>query len=122
MPASFATLARQAAADAGYGDFDPDACLVNRYQPGARMSLHQDRNERDLACPIVSVSLGLPAIFQFGGLGRADPVKRYPLRHGDVVVWGGPSRLCFHGVPALKDGHHPLVGAVRINLTFRGAL
>jgi DNA oxidative demethylase len=122
MPASFRMVAMHASAEAGYPDFIPDACLVNRYEPGARLSLHQDRNERDFANPIVSVSLGLPAIFQFGGPGRADPVKRYPLRHGDVAVWGGPSRLYFHGVPALKEGDHPVLGAARINLTFRGAL
>jgi DNA oxidative demethylase len=122
MPASFRTLAMKASEKAGYPDFVQDACLVNRYEPGARLSLHQDRNERDFANPIVSVSLGLPAIFQFGGLRRADPVKKYPLHHGDVAVWGGPSRLCFHGVAALKEGHHALLSATRINLTFRGAL
>jgi alkylated DNA repair protein (DNA oxidative demethylase) len=100
----------------------PDACLINRYEPGARLSLHQDRNERDFANPIVSVSLGLPATFQFGGLKRTDPVAKYALRHGDVAVWGGPSRLFYHGVSTLKDGDHPTVGRMRINLTFRGAL
>ncbi len=101
---------------------DPTPCLINRYGPRARLSLHQDKNERDFANPIVSTSLGLPATFQFGGLKRADPVKKYALRHGDVAVWGGPSRLCYHGVAVLKDGEHPKVGRVRINLTFRGAL
>lgn len=122
LPEAFLALARAAAAEAGYEDFTPDACLINRYEPGARLSLHQDRDERNLAHPIVSVSLGLPATFQFGGLKRGDPVHRHALRHGDVAVWGGPSRLCFHGVPSLKDGTHESLGRVRINLTFRGAL
>jgi DNA oxidative demethylase len=122
MPASFLRLAIEAATEAGYPDFRPDACLINRYEPGARLSLHQDKNERDFANPIVSVSLGLPATFQFGGLRRSDPIKKYALRHGDVAVWGGRSRLCYHGVAVLKDGEHPKVGGARINLTFRGAL
>jgi alkylated DNA repair protein (DNA oxidative demethylase) len=122
MPAGFLELATAAAADAGYPQFRPDACLINRYEPGARLSLHQDRNERDFAHPIVSVSLGLPATFQFGGLKRIDPVRKFALRHGDVAVWGGPSRLYYHGVATLKDGHHETFGAMRINLTFRGAL
>lgn len=122
MPEAFLALATEAAAAAGYAGFVPDACLINRYEPGARLSLHQDRNERDFDSPIVSVSLGLPATFQFGGLGRTDPVRKIPLRHGDVVVWGGPSRLFFHGVPALKEGDHPRLGRVRLNLTFRKAL
>jgi alkylated DNA repair protein (DNA oxidative demethylase) len=122
MPASFLRLAIEAATEAGYPNFRPDACLINRYGPGARLSLHHDKNERDFANPIVSISLGLPATFQFGGLKRADPVEKYALRHGDVAVWGGPSRLCYHGVAVLKDGEHPKVGRVRINLTFRGAL
>lgn len=122
MPEIFTTLAVSAATDAGYPDFRPDACLINRYDPGARLSLHQDKNERDLTNPIVSVSLGLPATFQFGGLKRSDPVTKYALRHGDVAVWGGPSRLFYHGVPMLKDGDHPKVGRMRLNLTFRGAL
>jgi alkylated DNA repair protein (DNA oxidative demethylase) len=122
MPDCFLDVAVAAAADAGYPEFCPDACLINRYQPGARLSLHQDKNERDFANPIVSVSLGLPATFLFGGLQRNDPVKKFTLRHGDVAVWGGPSRLCFHGVQQLKDGHHESLGRVRINLTFRGAL
>lgn len=121
MPAAFLELARQAAADAGFPAFEPDACLVNRYAPGARLSLHQDRNEHDFSQPIVSVSLGLPAVFQFGGLRRGDPVTRYLLEHGDVVVWGGPARLRYHGVLALKDGEHAATGACRINLTFRRA-
>jgi alkylated DNA repair protein (DNA oxidative demethylase) len=122
MPASFLDLAVAAATKAGYPDFVPDACLINRYEPGARLSLHQDKNERDFANPIVSVSLGLPATFQFGGQKRNDPVRKFALRHGDVAVWGGPSRLCYHGVPELKDGEHGTVGRMRLNLTFRGAL
>ena len=119
FPAVFLELARDAAAKAGYPAFMPDACLVNRYAPGARLSLHQDRDEKDLRAPIVSVSLGLPAIFLWGGDERADKARKVALRHGDVVVWGGPSRLRFHGVQALKDGEHPFAGGHRINLTFR---
>lgn len=122
MPDSFMAVATEAATKAGYPDFRPDACLINRYEPGARLSLHQDRNERDMANPIVSISLGLPVTFQFGGLKRNDPVQKYALLHGDVAVWGGPSRLCYHGVLTLKDGEHPAVGRMRLNLTFRGAL
>jgi DNA oxidative demethylase len=122
MPPVFADLASRAAEQAGFGRFSADACLVNRYAPGSRLSLHQDRNERDFAAPIVSVSLGLPAMFLFGGARRADRPLRVPLRHGDVVVWGGPARLAFHGVAELKDGLHPLLGRQRINLTFRKAL
>jgi len=121
MPASFLKLATSAAAKAGFRDFQPDACLVNRYEPGTRLSLHQDRNERDFSQPIVSVSLGLPATFLFGGLKRADKTTRIPLNHGDVVVWGGPTRLRYHGVSPLKDGDTPLLGNRRINLTFRKA-
>lgn len=119
MPESFRTLAADAASRAGYDGFAPDACLVNRYAPGARLSMHQDRDEKDLRAPIVSVSLGLPAVFLWGGDERADKARRVPLQHGDVVVWGGPSRLRFHGVLALKDGDHPFAGGHRINLTFR---
>ena len=122
MPASFLDLAVASAKEAGYSDFVPDACLINRYEPGARLSLHQDKNERNFANPIVSVSLGLPATFQFGGQKRDDPVRKFALRHGDVAVWGGPSRLCYHGVPELKEGEHGTVGRMRLNLTFRGAL
>ena len=121
MPASFRALATRAAEAAGFAAFAPDACLVNRYEPGARLTLHQDRNERDYAAPIVSVSLGLPAVFLFGGDTRGGPPQRVPLRHGDVVVWGGPARLRFHGVAALGDGWHETLGACRINLTFRKA-
>jgi len=119
MPEVFADLARRAAARAGFDGFAPDACLINRYEPGARMSLHQDRDERDMGAPIVSVSLGLPAVFLFGGTRRADTPRRVPLAHGDVVVWGASSRLRYHGVLPLKDGHHPLLGGYRINLTLR---
>lgn len=122
LPSAFLALALAAATEAGYPDFRPDACLINRYEPGAKLSLHQDKDERDHSHPIVSVSLGLPATFQFGGLNRNDPVRKYALRHGDVVVWGGPSRLFYHGVTELKDGDHESLGRVRINLTFRGAL
>ncbi len=120
-PASFRELAAQAAARAGFDGFLPDACLINRYEPGARMSLHQDRDEQNFNCPIVSVSLGLPAIFLFGGLKRSDKPRRWRLEHGDVVVWGGPARLFFHGVAPLADGEHPVMGRQRINLTFRKA-
>ena len=119
MPEPFRQLARDAAATAGYADFRPDACLINRYLPGTRLSLHQDRDELDLRAPIVSVSLGLPATFLWGGLRRADRPARVRLAHGDVVVWGGPSRLVFHGIAPLAAGDHPLTGAERINLTFR---
>ena len=122
MPECFRELASRAADRAGYSGFVPDACLINRYSPGTRLTLHQDRDERDHAHPIVSVSLGLPAIFQFGGLKRRDPVRNFPVRHGDVVVWGGPSRLAYHGVAELKAGEHALLGEQRINLTFRRAL
>jgi alkylated DNA repair protein (DNA oxidative demethylase) len=121
MPPSFRALAGQAAAKAGFDGFAPDACLINRYAPGARMSLHQDRDEVDFGAPIVSVSLGLPAIFLFGGLKRSDRPRRFRLQHGDVVVWGGPARLTFHGVAPLADGEHAVLGRQRINLTFRRA-
>jgi len=119
MPPSFRALAGQAADQAGFGGFSPDACLINRYQPSARMSLHQDKDELDLGAPIVSVSLGLPAVFLFGGLQRSDKPRRFRLDHGDIAVWGGPSRLAFHGVAPLADGEHALIGRQRINLTFR---
>ena len=121
LPASFRELAVTAAAAAAFPEFNPDACLVNRYQPGARLSLHQDKDERDFGAPIVSVSLGLPAVFVFGGLHRSDPTRRVNLTHGDVVVWGGPARLRYHGVLTLADGVHPLTDRTRINLTFRRA-
>jgi alkylated DNA repair protein (DNA oxidative demethylase) len=122
MPLPFLDTARRAAAVAGFEDFTPDACLINRYEPGARLTLHQDRNERDFAAPIVSVSLGLPAIFLFGGRTRKDRPRRIRLESGDIVVWGGPARLAFHGVAPLAEGEHPLTGRSRINLTFRKAL
>jgi DNA oxidative demethylase len=121
MPASFCQLARKAALDAGFDEFAPDACLINRYEPGAKMSLHQDKDEDDFAAPIVSVSLGLPAVFLFGGLKRSDKPRRFRLLHGDIAVWGGPTRLYFHGVAPLADGVHALLGRQRINLTFRKA-
>jgi alkylated DNA repair protein (DNA oxidative demethylase) len=121
MPLAFEELATSAAEEAGFAGFVPDACLINRYEPGARLTLHQDKNERDFTAPIVSVSLGLPALFLFGGVKRSDRTQRVPLVHGDVVVWGGPSRLRYHGVLALKDGHHAELGRARINLTFRKA-
>jgi len=121
MPASFRALAGRAAIEAGFDGFAPEVCLINRYVPGARMSLHEDRDELDLGAPIVSVSLGLPAIFLFGGLQRSDKTRRFRLEHGDVVVWGGPARLIFHGVAPLADGEHVLMGRQRINLTFRKA-
>lgn len=121
MPDVMAELAAEAAARAGYAGFASDACLVNRYEPGARMTLHQDRDEQDFSAPIVSVSLGLPAVFLFGGLQRSDKALRVPLAHGDVVVWGGPARLRFHGVLPLADGRHPALGQRRINLTLRKA-
>jgi DNA oxidative demethylase len=121
MPPVFRELAGQAAAQAGFAGFRPEACLVNRYEPGVRLSLHQDRDEKNYDEPIVSVSLGLPATFLWGGARRADRPVRYRLVHGDVVVWGGPSRLTFHGVAPLADGEHALLGRKRINLTFRKA-
>jgi DNA oxidative demethylase len=121
MPACFTALATSAAAAAGFENFIPDACLINRYAPGARLTLHQDKNEQDFSQPIVSVSLGVPAMFLFGGLKRSDKTRRVPLMHGDVVVWGGPDRLRYHGVLTLKESHHPRLGNHRINLTFRKA-
>jgi DNA oxidative demethylase len=121
MPEVFSALARSAARAAGFPHFDPDACLINRYEPGARLSLHQDKDECDFREPIVSVSLGLPAVFLFGGDTRTEPRRRIPLEHGDVVVWGGPARLRHHGVLPLKDGCHDVLGSQRLNLTFRRA-
>jgi DNA oxidative demethylase len=121
MPAAFESLARRAAAAAGYATFTPDACLVNRYEPGARLTLHQDKDERDFSQPIVSVSLGAPAVFLFGGLKRKERPLRLALVHGDVVVFGGPSRLRYHGVAPLKPSQHPFAGEARINLTLRRA-
>lgn len=121
MPAAFADLARDAAAAAGFAGFAPDACLINRYAPGSRLSLHQDRDEQDFAQPIVSVSLGVEARFLWGGAERGDRPRRIALRHGDVVVWGGPARLAFHGIDTLAQAVHPLTGDLRYNLTFRTA-
>ncbi|MFO2464319.1 DNA oxidative demethylase AlkB [Pseudomonas sp. 15FMM2] len=121
LPDVLRQLAVTAAAEAGFGHFEPDACLINRYVPGAKMSLHQDKNERSYASPVVSVSLGLPAVFLFGGHQRNDNTQKISLFHGDVVVWGGVDRLRFHGVLPIKEGVHPQMGAQRINLTFRKA-
>ena len=121
MPAAFASLASDAAESAGFANFNPDACLINRYEAGTRLSLHQDRDERDYEQPIVSVSLGVGAMFLLGGLRRSDRTARLRLEHGDVVVWGGPARLRYHGVLPLEAGSHPLAGAQRFNLTFRKA-
>lgn len=121
MPDAFRDLALSAADAAGFPNFLPDACLINRYEPGARLTLHQDKDERDYNQPIVSVSLGLPATFLFGGMKRAEKVIRIPVIHGDVIVWGGPARLRYHGVAPLKQGEHPLFGNYRYNLTFRRA-
>lgn len=119
MPLAFSLLAADAAEQAGYSEFKPNACLINRYRPGSKMGLHQDKDEKDFTKPIVSVSVGLPARFQFGGMDRSDPVTKYALSHGDVVVWGGPSRLYYHGIMPIKEDHHPLCGEYRYNLTFR---
>jgi alkylated DNA repair protein (DNA oxidative demethylase) len=121
MPSVFSALALRAAQATGFEDFNPDACLINRYVPGARLTLHQDKDENDFSAPIVSVSLGLPAIFLFGGNARKDKQRRIPMQHGDVVVWGGPARRYHHGVLPLKEGHHSILGSQRINLTFRRA-
>jgi len=122
IPRSFRDLAARAADAAGFPGFAPDACLINRYEPGTRLSLHRDENERDLTAPIVSVSLGLPAVFLFGGNSRSDRPRRIALESGDVVVWGGPDRLVYHGVAPLAEGNDPLTRQCRINLTFRKAL
>lgn len=121
MPQHFIDIGTKAALAAGYEHFRPDVCLINRYTPGTRLTLHQDKDEGDFSHPIVSVSLGLPAIFLWGGLMRGDKAQRIPIYHGDIVVWGGPSRLRYHGVAPIKDGFHPEAGAFRYNLTFRRA-
>jgi alkylated DNA repair protein (DNA oxidative demethylase) len=121
MPEVFAALAHSAAAQAGFADFNADSCLINRYVPGAKMSLHQDKDEKAYSAPIVSLSLGLPAMFLFGGFNRSDNSQRIALLHGDMVVWGGVDRLRFHGVLPIKQGRHPRLGEQRINLTFRVA-
>lgn len=122
MPDVFRDLATRAAAQAGFAGFVPDVCLMNRYAPGAKMGLHQDRDEVDYSAPIVSVSLGLPAVFLWGGPKRTDRIVRLPLASGDVVVWGGTERLYFHGIAPIKPGSHTILGAMRLNLTFRRAL
>jgi DNA oxidative demethylase len=122
IPAAFLDLAVRAAGEADFANYAPDACLINRYVAGAKLSLHQDRDEKDAWAPIVSVSLGLPAVFLWGGKRRSDPVRRLRVENGDVAVWGGPARFVYHGVAPLKDGEHPLTGAARINLTFRKVL
>jgi DNA oxidative demethylase len=119
MPEAFLDLAGRAAGEAGFADYDPDACLVNRYTKGSRLGLHQDRDEEDAWAPIVSVSLGLPAVFLWGGKRRSDPVRRLRVENGDVAVWGGPARFVYHGVAPLAGGQHPLAGDTRLNLTFR---
>lgn len=119
MPESFRELAQAAALEAGFPNFQPDACLINHYTPGSKMGLHQDKDEQDFSAPIVSVSLGVPATFQFGGMKRSDTPVKIPLMHGDVVVWGGEARLRFHGVLTIRQAYHPLTGHDRINLTFR---
>lgn len=121
MPDTFLALAKAAAGAAGFEHFVPDACLINCYVPGAKMSLHQDKNERSLEAPIVSISLGLPAVFQFGGFERSDPAQRISLFHGDIVVWGGVDRLRYHGVLPIQPGQHPVLGEQRINITLRKA-
>lgn len=121
MPESFLRVATRAAGRAGFSGYAPDVCLINQYKPGAKLSLHQDKDEHDFDQPIVSVSLGIAAVFLFGGLQRADQTERITLMHGDVVVWGGPARLRYHGILPLKEGHHPVIGRRRINLTFRKA-
>src|SRR5229473_7323180 len=121
IPGLFRRLAGDAAAAGGFAGFEPDACLINRYEPGTKLSLHRDEDERDLTAPIVSVSIGLPAVFLFGGKKRGDRPRRIALESGDVVVWGGPDRLVYHGIAPLAEGDDPLTGSQRINLTFRKA-
>jgi alkylated DNA repair protein (DNA oxidative demethylase) len=121
MPEVFSALANSAAAQAGFADFNADSCLINCYVPGAKMSLHQDKDEKAYSAPIVSLSLGLPAMFLFGGFNRSDKSQRIALLHGDMVVWGGVDRLRYHGVLPIKQGRHPRLGEQRINLTFRVA-
>lgn len=121
MPESFLRLATHAANEAGFAGFVPDACLINRYEAGTKLSLHQDKDENDFSQPIVSVSLGIPAVFLFGGLKRTDKTQRLVVQHGDVIVWGGPSRLRYHGILPVKEGKHPVLGIYRVNLTFRKA-
>jgi len=119
MPRVLREFALRCAVRAGFPHFRPDSCHINRYQAGTRLGLHQDRHERDFDQPIVSISFGLPCVFLFGGLERTGKPRHFLLEHGDVFVWGGPARMCFHGVEPLKPGSHPLTGPYRINLTFR---
>jgi len=119
MPRALLDFSLRCAVRAGFPLFRPDTCHVNRYQAGTKLGLHQDRHECDMSQPIVSVSFGLECVFLLGGLERTDSPKRILLEHGDVIVWGGPSRMRFHGVQPLKPGHHPLTGPYRYNLTFR---
>jgi DNA oxidative demethylase len=119
MPPVLRELAEAAAQEAGFAGFAPDACLINRYEPGSKLGLHQDRDEQDQWSPIVSVSLGVPAVFLWGGKRRADPIRRLRLESGDVAVWGGPARFVYHGIAPVKAADHPLTGPLRINLTFR---
>ena len=119
MPEVLGALAGAAAAEAGFPDFVPDACLVNRYLPGSQLTLHQDRHEQDVWAPIVSVSLGLRATFLFGGFERGERPRRVAVHHGDVAVWGGVDRLRFHGVMPLERATHAILGEQRLNLTFR---
>jgi alkylated DNA repair protein (DNA oxidative demethylase) len=122
MPAAFCELATRLAAEAGFAGFHPDACLINRYDIGARLGLHQDKDEADFSAPIVSCSFGLPATFLWGGATRHDKTQKIRLEHGDVLIWGGAARLYFHGVQPIRAGVHPDVGDFRLNLTFRQAL
>lgn len=122
MPEALVRLAQRATSEAGYHSYLPDVCLINSYAPATKLALHQDNDEADFTAPIVSVSLGLPATFLFGGMTRQEKPQKIPLRHGDVFVFGGQSRMAFHGIVPLKEGEHPLLGNRRINLTFRKAL
>ena len=121
MPSSWLALAQTAASRCGFDRLEPDVCLINRYVAGSRLGAHQDRDEGDFNHPIVSVSIGLPATFLLYGHSRGGRAERIRLHDGDIVVFGGPSRMVYHGVGVLKDGRHPITGACRINLTFRRA-
>jgi DNA oxidative demethylase len=119
IPRVLLDFSLRCAVRSGFPQFRPDSCHINRYQAGTKLGIHQDRHEFDLYQPIVSISLGLECLFLLGGFQRTDKTKRILLEHGDVIVWGGPSRMRFHGVQPLKPGHHPLTGPYRYNLTFR---
>lgn len=121
MPGSFASVATTAAKAAGYSGFEPDACLINQYAVGSQMTAHQDCNELDFSQPIVSVSLGISARFFVQGPERRGKSIPVDVKDGDVIVWGGPSRLFFHGVRPLKPDTHVRYGPFRYNLTFRRA-